>query len=211
MTNTLHRLGSEGSLKRDYVMLAMATQGVNEKGAEPKLRQMGEIVAARNPANIGDEGQGGIHTGVPLEEMLQGFRDGTYLGAVFTEADTLVQTIEALRDADTGMSVVVSAPFEQVFDAAEAAGLKAHTVHMSLGVFGRKDLLAPEKVLEIVTMCGHGMVCPKMVQKMAGKVAAGEVPAEDAGKSLASTCTCGIFNPVRAAEILTQMGGGNAD
>src|SRR5512133_1107811 len=157
MTNTLHRLGATESLKKDYVMLAMATQGVNEKGAAPKLRQMGEIVAAHGPANMGDEGQGGVLTGVPLKEMLDGFRDGTYLGAVFGEADRLVETLRDLNAADTGMSVVVSALFEQVFDAALSVGLKAHTVHMSLGIFGKKELLAPAKVLEVVTMCGHGM------------------------------------------------------
>ncbi len=205
MTNTLHRLGSTESLSRDYVMLAMATQGVNERGAAPKLKEMAEIVASHHPANMGDEGQGGVLTGVPLSTMLEGFRDGTYLGAAFVEKSELVQVLKKLKAADTGMSVVVSAPFEQVFDAALSAGLKAHTVHMSLGLFGKKELLAPEKVLEVVTMCGHGMVCPKMVQKMAGKVGKGEISAEDAGKKLASTCTCGIFNPVRAAEILSDL------
>ncbi len=202
MTNTLHRLGTTESLTRDFVMLAMATQGVNEKGAAPKLRQMGEIVARHSPANMGDEGNGGVYTGVPVAKILDGMRDGTYLGAVFVEKGQLVEVLQALRSADTGISVVVSAPFEQLFSAASEAGLKAHTVHMSLGLFGKKELLPPQKVLEVVTMCGHGMVCPKMVQKLAGKVEAGEMSAENAGKRLASTCTCGIFNPVRAAEIL---------
>lgn len=205
MTNSLHRIGSAESLNRDYVMLAMATQGFNQEGAAPKLRKMGEIVASHEPANMGDEGQGGVLTGVPIPEMLEGFRDGTYLGAVFVEKEELVEMLKDLKAADTGMSVVVSAPFEQVFDAAISAGLKAHTVHMSLGLFGRRELLAPEKVLEVVTMCGHGMVCPKMVQKMARNVAKGDLPADEAGRKLASTCTCGIFNPVRAAEILTEM------
>ena len=40
MANTLHWLGSMESLSKDYVILAMATQGVNEKGAAAKLRQM---------------------------------------------------------------------------------------------------------------------------------------------------------------------------
>ncbi len=202
MTNTLHRLGSVESLSRDYVMLAMATQGVNEKGAAPKLRKMGEIVASHGPANMGDEGNGGIFTGVPLGKILDGMRDGTYLGATFVEAERLVETLRELKSADTGMSVVVSAPFEQTFDAVLKAGLKAHTVHMSLGVFGKKGLLPPQKVLEVVTMCGHGMVCPKMVQKLATKVSDGEIEAKAAGEKLASTCTCGIFNPVRAAAIL---------
>lgn len=202
MTNTLHRMGSTESLKKDFVMLAMATQGVNDKGAAPKLRRMGEIVSSHAPANLGDEGQGGVFTGVPLDQMLAGFRDGTYLGAVFVDSAELVKVLKELREADTGMSVVVSAPFEQVFDAVEAAGLKAHTVHMSLGLFGKVEMLPPDWVLEVVTMCGHGMVCPKMVQKAAGQVAAGQLSPRAAGEKLASTCTCGIFNPVRAAEIL---------
>ncbi|MHB0869206.1 MAG: hypothetical protein ACYC66_05390 [Chloroflexota bacterium] len=203
MTNTLHRLGSTASLARDFVMLAMATQGFNEKGAAPKLRRMGAIVANHAPANVGDEGHGGVFTGVPLQEILDGMRDGTYLGAVFLDADQLVEALKELRDADTGMSVVVSAPFQQLFDAAQAAGLKAHTVHMSLGLFGKKELLPPEKVLEVTTMCGHGMVCPKLVQKLAKRVEEGRMPAQQAAEKLAGTCSCGIFNPVRAAEILS--------
>jgi hypothetical protein len=207
MTNTLHRLGGSESLARDFVMLAMATQGFNEKGAAPKLKQMAEAIASHSPANIGDEGLGGVLTGVPLEEILASMRDGSYVGAVFVEAERLVETLKDLRAADTGISVVVSAPFQQVFDAAEASGLKAHTVHMSLGLFGKRDLLPPEWVLEVITMCGHGMVCQKLVQKMAARVAEGKATAREAGERLAGTCTCGIFNPVRAAEILErQMG-----
>jgi hypothetical protein len=204
MTNTLHRMGGVESLARDFVMLAMATQGVNEKGAAPRLKRMAEIVASHSPANIGDEGLGGVFTGVPLDEILASMRDGSYVGAVFVEADRLVDTLKELRAADTGMSVVVSAPFQQVFDVAEASGLRSHTVHMSLGLFGKREMLPPEWVLEVITMCGHGMVCQKLVQKMAKRVGEGKTSALEAGEKLAGTCTCGIFNPVRAAEILER-------
>lgn len=205
MTNTLHRMGSPESLAMDFVMLAMATQGFNEKGAAAKLRRMGEITASHHPANLGDEGHGGLFTGVPLAAILEGMRDGSYLGAVFVEADQLVETLRAFKAANVGISVVVSAPFQQLFDAAEAAGLEAHTVHMSLGLFGKKELLPPEWVLEITTMCGHGMVCPKLVQKLAGRVETGQITAQQAGQKLASTCSCGIFNPIRAARILDSV------
>ena len=174
MTNTLHRMGAHESLTRDFVMLAMATQGVNEKGAAPKLKEMAEIISSHSPANLGDEGLGGIFTGVPLDVILSSMRDGSYVGAVFVEADRLTETLKELRAADTGMSVVVSAPFQQLFDVAEAAGLKAHTVHMSLGLFGKKEMLPPEWVLEVTTMCGHGMVCQKLVQKLGNRVAGGQ-------------------------------------
>jgi hypothetical protein len=64
-------------------------------------------------------------------------------------------------------------------------------------------------VLEVITMCGHGMVCQKLVQKMAKRVGEGKTSALEAGEKLAGTCTCGIFNPVRAAEILEREAAGD--
>lgn len=36
--------------------------------------------------------------------------------------------------------------------------MKPHTVNYSLGVFGKKELLADSDSLAITTMCGHHMI-----------------------------------------------------
>jgi hypothetical protein len=44
-----------------------------------------------------------------------------------------------------------------------------------------------------------------LVQSLIDEIKAGERSAEDAGKELARVCECGIFNPVRAAELLREL------
>ena len=44
MTHTLHREGSVESLKKDYLMYARCSRGINLEGAEPKVRRIVEIV-----------------------------------------------------------------------------------------------------------------------------------------------------------------------
>ena len=65
--------------------------------------------------------------------------------------------------------------------------------------------LPPEKVLDISTMCGHGMITAARVLSVAEDVKAGRKSAEDGAKDLAKQCDCGIFNPTRAAKLLTAM------
>ena len=80
-----------------------------------------------------------------------------------------------------------------------------HTVEHSLGVWGKTDLLPDEEVLQISTMCGHGMVSFGLIEKAVADVKAGRSTPEQAARELAAPCVCGIFNPTRAAELLREM------
>ena len=103
------------------------------------------------------------------------------------------------------MSVVVTGNYESVFSVLKEIGLAPHTVNMSLGVFGNKECLPSKETLAFSTMCGHGMVTCRRIEEATDKVRAKELEPIEAGKVLASTCTCGIFNPVLAAKLLTKI------
>lgn len=205
MTHTLHRAGEMKSLEKDYVVLSMAAQKFNDRGARKKLAETLRILAKYDPVNLADDNQGGVYTGKTVEELLDNMSDKAYIGAVFTDEVTLEKALRELKEASLGMSVVVSGPFERVFAVARRVGLKPHTVHMSLGVFGSVDLLPKKDVLEITTMCGHGMVTPRCVEKTVKKVEKGKIDSLQAAKDLAGSCTCGIFNVDRVAQIIEKL------
>ena len=72
-----------------------------------------------------------------------------------------------------------------------------------MGVWGRTDRLPDKPVMEITTMCGHGMVAAELVERKAREVRRHQVTAQAAARQLAGACVCGIFNGERAARLLT--------
>ena len=87
----------------------------------------------------------------------------------------------------------------------KATGLSPHSVDYSGGIWGNREKLPPDDILEMTTMCGHAMVASNLVKSLVDDIKAGKKSAEDAGKELARLCECGIFNPSRAAELLSGM------
>ena len=110
-----------------------------------------------------------------------------------------------VKEADLGVSIVISGLMDGVERCAKAAGARRHTVEWSLGIWGRTELLPSEEVLQISTMCGHGMVAAPMVERLALEVRRGRMSDEEAALQLARPCVCGIFNPVRASMLLRTM------
>lgn len=204
MTHTLHRAGTVESLERDYVVFAMAAQGVNRDGAAEKLRKFLETVLKYNPVNFGDMKTGNAIS-VGQEKVLEGIRDNSIVHGVFTDADTVARLLNELKEAALGMSVVVTGLLDHADKCCREAGLQRHTVECSLGIWGRTDLLPERENLEISTMCGHGMVSFKLVDHLVEKVQKGRMTPKAAARELASNCHCGVVNPERAAELLEKM------
>ena len=204
MTHTLHRRGSEKSLKKDYVLLCMAAKGINEEGSEEKMREFLRINLRHNPVNIGDMRTGNMFN-VPIEEILKKVTSTSIVHGVFTDQETVTHVLKDLKAADLGMSVVVSGPFGCVGELCQASGLNPHSVDFSGAIWGKRDKLPPDEILEVTTMCGHAMVANNLVKSLVDEVKSGGKSAEAAGKELARICECGIFNPVRAAELLKEM------
>lgn len=203
MTHTLHRRGSVSELSKDFVVLAMAARGINREGAAPKLAKVLEIYSRHNPVIYGNVAGNSIRSTLPY--MLENTKDNTVSHAVFRSEEDLVDVLEELKEADLGISIVVSGLFDHVGQCCKVAGLKPHTVNMSLGVFGKKDLLPPEDILQIETMCGHNMIGVPLIEDKIQKIRAGRLSPEIAAKQMARNCHCGIFNWERAARILRRI------
>ncbi len=204
VTHTLHRRGNVESLSDDYVILVMSAKGINDKGSAEKLKRALEIAARHNAVNFGDMKNGNLFR-VGSKVVFDGIRDTSIVHAVYTNKKDLCESLADLKEADLGMSVVVSGLFDEVSGCLETIGMKPHTVQFSLGTFGKQDLLPKEEILEITTMCGHHQVSPLLVQKLLNDVRRGKVSPEEAGRTLAKQCVCGVFNPVRATRLLCAL------
>jgi len=204
MTHTLHRRGTEESLNKDYVFLCMAAKGINEDGSDDKMREFLKIILRHEPANIGDMRTGNMYD-VSIEDILAKITSTSIVHGVFTDRNTVTTVLQELKDADLGMSVVVSGPFSSVDGICQATGLTPHSVDYSAGIWGKREKLPSDEILEVTTMCGHAMLASNLVKSLVNDIKEGETTAEEAGKELAKICECGIFNPSRAAELLSAM------
>ena len=51
----------------------------------------------------------------------------------------------------------------------------------------------------------HAMVAPNLIRVFVEDIKRGKINTKAAGKKLSRQCECGIFNPIRAAELLKAM------
>lgn len=206
MTHTLHRFGTdERLLGEDYVVLTMPSKDINHVDSAPKLRRFFELALESGAIKIGDCRTGNEYRQGGVDKILENVEDRAVIHAVFKDRDALVVMLRKLKEAGLGLSVVVSGLFEKVGACCHEAGLEPHTINQSLGRWGKTDQLPPDEVLQINTMCGHGMVSVNLIRKMAQRVRAGKLTAEEAAERLFEPCMCGIFNPHRAARLLSRM------
>ena len=207
MTHTLHRTGSPESLSRDYVLLFMPSKDINHVGSGPKLRRMLEICLENGAIRIGDCRLGNQYYQGGVDKLLAHVEDRAVVHGVFNDPDRVVAALKQLKAEDPGLSVVVSGLFDKVRECCGKSGLTPHTVNNTLGRWGKTDRLPPQDVLELNTMCGHGMVTVKLIEDTAAKVKSGEMTAEQGAERLFKPCMCGIFNADRAARLLNAMAG----
>lgn len=205
MTHTLHRTGNPESLSRDYVLLFMPSKDVNHVGSGPKLRRMLEICQENGAIRIGDCRLGNEYYQGGVDKLLEHVEDRAVVHGVFNDPDKVIAALKQLKAEDLGLSVVVSGLFDKVRECCKKAGLTPHTVNNALGRWGRTDRLPSPDILELNTMCGHGMVTAKLIEDTATKVKNGEMTAEQGAERLFKPCMCGIFNADRAAKLLTAM------
>ena len=204
MTHTLHRRGSAESLSEDYVVLMLRAIGVNDTDYVPKLQEFLRICLRHNPVNIGCETKGSMYEYTP-EEIIADVHGDTH--AVFDNPQAVSRVLKDLKGADLGLSVVVSGIYKTVDECLEEAGLKHHTANFSLGIWGKTEKLPGDEILEITTMCGHGMIATNLVKAIIEEVSAGRKTPDEAARALTPNCTCGIFNPARTARLLAKAAG----
>ncbi len=206
MTNTLHRRGTPESLKNDYVIFCTLARGVNSEGSTPKIQEFIRICQKYNPVNMGDGRHGNIlMDDVDIQKLLDQKGDGEGAAAVFNDLDTLQKVINDLIKADLGVSINISGLLGDVQSCCRKAGIERHSAEHSLGTWGAKDRLPEREILEVNTLCGHGMVSFNLIRKMVEFVKLRRLTAREAAKTMAKCCECGVFNPARAEKLLEKM------
>ncbi len=206
MTHSLHREGSLDSLERDYALFIYPARGFNYAGSGPKIRHLMELLFLAGPANtIVTALRRNSYSGVSPEEVLNSIKDGTRVYATFNSREKIKNLLAAMKEADEGISVVVSGLIDRVREIAAEIGLHPHMINLSLGIHGATDRLPPPDIRQFTTMCGHGLVSPSLVRDVIRKVNKGEVTAWEGSLILAQPCACGIYNPHRSEELLNEM------
>jgi hypothetical protein len=204
MTHSLHRSGTVDSQRGDYVWFMYQAKGVNDRDIAPKAM---EFIAAAEI--VGSENWGDVKSGsvleIPVEEIKAKVTDRSRLRGVFTTRQQVVEFLEIVKEKDLGLSVIIAGLLEEVLPACKEAGVTPHTINYSLGVWGKKDLLPSEEVLAVTTMCGHHQIAPHLVERKVQEVRRGRKTPEEAARELALFCPCGIFNQVRAADLLEEQ------
>ena len=207
MTHTLHRMGTRESLSDDFVFLYMPSKGINDSGSGPKLRKFFELAQQHNQINLGDATYGNMYSR-KIEDIIGNLKEdskGLAIHAVFTNEEDAAGMLKDVKEADMGLSLVISGIFDKVQELCKKNGIHRHAATYSLGMWGKTEKLPPEPVLEVSTMCGHGMISAARILSAADDIKAGRKSAADAAKDLAKQCDCGIFNPSRAARLLAAM------
>lgn len=218
MTNTLHRYGSAKSFDDDYIIFAIPCKGKNDQGAVEKLKTFLEICAKHDPVSVGNSELcsyrpsaklgPSVHWNRDLRPDHRGVVDAVHsmrtVAAVFDARERAESCLREVIAAELGLSVNVSASVEGAKAVAAACGIKRHSVEYSLGFTDPHDLLPNGQVLQLSTMCGHGMVSSALAAKMLDLVREGRRSPDEAAAALARFCPCGAFNPSRAKRLLAE-------
>jgi len=228
MTNTLHRYSEHyafetppnpAPVEDDYIVFAMASRGINDDDLVAKYRAFLRLALRHDPVNIGDATKGGMlrpnrdlnpkahwkrDQRPDPEEVIAGIDGHTTVAAVFDNYSAMQGFIRDIQNANLGVSVNISAPIEEAYRCCRDTGITRHSVEYSLGFCGRVDKLPDATVLELSTMCGHGMLSAQFVKKMIDWVKENRRTPAEVSRSMARFCSCGVFNTSRAERILDE-------
>lgn len=192
------------SLRHDYLLLVTAASGINSANSKEKLRRVLDLVWEISPINTGSNEVGTILSGVSVEEIKAGFTEVPRVRCVFDSEEKMREIIGRLIEMDLGISVTVSGPRAEVEKMCRDFGIKPHSANFSLDIWGRREKLPPEEILEFITMCGHGMISKALVVDTIERVKAGKMTPEEGAVRMGSPCVCGFFNPTRAIMALEK-------
>ncbi len=225
MTNTLHRFGDAESFHDDYVVFAMCSKGRNEQDSLPRLKRFLELAVSFHPVNLGDAIHGGAlrpsknmnpashwsrEAEPDFQAVIGGLTGPTTVAAVFDNRVAAEDFVKAVKDADLGLSINISTSIDGAEQCCFAAGIARHSVGYSLGFEGATEKLPGSKVMMLSTMCGHGMISHSLAKKLIDWVREGRRTPEQAASYMTRFCSCGVFNPARAARILKEVARGDS-
>jgi hypothetical protein len=197
----------------------MASRGINDAGAPEKLQAFLRLAVKHGPINVGHAIKGGMyHPSANLNPLAHWSRPETAdpdavvrsidapstVSAVFDDVAKVEALLKDLKAADLGISVNIASLADEANACCKRAGITRHSIEYSLGFHGDLNLLPDRHVLELSTMCGHGMLSHNFARKMIDLVRENRRTPQQAATYMARFCTCGIFNLTRAKRVLEQ-------
>lgn len=204
MTHSLHRRGDVESLKKDFLILSCSAKGFNDGWYGTPAREFFRIAMKHKPVNGGDMKTGNFLYVEP-ERIIDSITNTTILELTYDNKENVIECIKELKEADLGISIVLTGLIDEVNDIVEKAGLpKVHTREYSLGTHGKLKLMPEWEVLEFTTMCGHAMVASEIVKKMIVDARKGYISMREAAVQMGKCCSCGNFNVNRAVDLLEK-------
>ena len=208
MSHALHRMGTPENLQNDYTIIVRPERGYNDAGSREKQQKVLKALSDCHAVNItaarGEKYKGNIYE-PSIQSIIDDVGEGQSVFAAFDNQENLEAFLRFLVKGDFGLSVVVQGLCEKVNESLARVGLKQHTTNHSLGIWGKTSRLHDKSILEITTMCGHGIVSPYLAMDCIAKVKSGKMTVHEAAVVLSKPCICGIFNTSRAEELIKRM------
>ena len=203
MTNTLHRKGTPEELREDFVVFATPSRSMSPELPE-KTNRFTEIVLKHGPINVAKIENMAMRR-VDSRRIDEEMKGMMALTATFDNVEAVASVVADLKEADLGIPINISGLLEEVSECCRKAGMTRHSAEQSLGVMGNTDRLPEREIVEINTMCGHGMVSFNLIKKVIEEVKLERMTPEDGAYHLTKPCECGAFNPTRARRMLEAL------
>lgn len=207
MSHSLYRYGSAEELKSDWTVICISSAGINNEGCGPKIKKFFEFCDKNNAVSMGSNITSDLLAGSREAFFALDWNDPKIMAgqACFDREEDIAGLLKDMKEADLGLSVVVSGLVDRVNHICKCVGTKHHTASNSLGVWGDTSKLPPPDVLAITTMCGHGMISSNRVYDAVEKIRKGRTTPEKISREMATDCVCGIFNEHRCAKLLRAL------
>jgi hypothetical protein len=202
MTNTLHRKGNEEALKQDFVVFAVPKGNIPD--LVKKLIRFTQICLKHEPVNMSRVEERTFRH-VDPRRIQQEMEEKIGLEATFDNIGAVASVISELKEADLGISINVSGLLEEVNRCCQKEGFQRHSTEQSLGVFGKTEMLPPWPIVEMNSLCGHGLLSFNLIKKIVDEVKTERMTPQEGAYQLAKPCECGAFNPTRAKHLLEEL------
>ncbi len=223
MTNTLHRFQKPDDPKDDYIVFSLTTSGINDIGATERARKFLKAALKYNPVNVKVPTENGPmyrsekdltpfklyvkgrKESLSPEQMIEEMEPpGGGVLVVFDNKPALEGFLKEIKEMDLGLSVNVSSVVDDIQEMIPRTGMIPHSINYALGFRGNPYKLPERNVLELTTLCGHGLISHNFARKMINMVREKRVTPEKAAGYMSKFCVCGAFNTTRAVRILER-------
>ncbi|MFX0197024.1 MAG: hypothetical protein ACFFCW_12930 [Candidatus Hodarchaeota archaeon] len=206
MTNRLHRWGKAEDRLDDFVIFCTAEKDINYEGKAKAFKEFFKIIEKYKPLQFGYEVRDvmlqDLDYTAKYEKVLEVIGVNTpqvgEISAVFDNFDNLKEAVKEIVKADLGLCVNICGLPDKVEECCRYAGMNMHSIESSLGFVGQIDMLPSRDILELATMCGHGMVSFSLVTEIVDLIKKGKIKLEKGCELLRKPCHCGAINSTKA-------------